>query len=73
MRQPAGARVQGRLAYTLVCCRMPRDGERSAKGGGGGGIAGNGEHERALHRVPRRTFVKLRDDFVWDEPQVAPP
>jgi hypothetical protein len=71
MRQPAEA-MPGRLAYKLVCCRMSRDGERSVKGGGEGGPrAGNGGHERALHRVPRRTFVKLRDDFVWDEPQVA--
>ena len=42
MRQPAEA-MPGRLAYKLVCCRMSRDGERSAKGGGGTRELGMGD------------------------------
>lgn len=57
-------------SWSAVACHAMGNEARRA-GGGGDPRAGNGGHERALHRVPRRTFVKLRDDFVWDEPQFA--
>ena len=70
MRQPAGARVRSAGLHVGLLSHVTRWGTKR-EGQGGPESCGAGGHECALHRVPRRPFVQLRDDLVWDEPQVA--